>query len=451
MSAENVFPVYLSVKLLVCHVITGETTVAVQKNKLLSALANKVNQDKRTTKTDQISKGYHIKSINQSNGSNQSINQLIGSDQSINQSNGSNQSIEWIQSINQSIEWIQSINQAKWSVIPVRDVETTVHGALHHGKKLGPRGGTAEPDVQITLERARFAGDILHVRLLAVDLRDAFIDLVQLQLLQKLKTDNANLRKKHCGVQKSSKCRRKKTNPTSQQKTGGIGSSVIRQTVLDAIAHQLVRVGRGKDLISLDGSPNDLQDTTHKTELKHWTNFPSERATYLNADVLVGETGDDAVLRCVVFVLVLGDQTLARLIVGLSLCKNHKKLTWKRGESLEREKSLTPSSTEFHLEPLEVRLALDNLDENLQRFRCCNPCSSSICILHVLGCGEYEPLWMMKNFQDPKHGKKKGNCWQSENRKCSVCASRRARLMQAIRTPYVMSLQGAGLKLVQGT
>ena len=289
----------------------------------------------------------------------------------------------------------------------MRDVETTVHGALHHGKKLGPRGGAAEPDVQITLERARFAGDILHVRLLTADLRSAFIDLVQLQLLQQLKTDNANPAWKTLWNTKSTECRREKTNPTSQQKTGGIGSSVIRQTVLDAIAHQLVRVGRGQDLVSLDGSPNDLQNTTHNTELKRWTNFPSERATYLNANVLVGETGHNAVLRCVVFVLVLGDQTLARLIVGLSLCKNQKKLTWKKGGNLEREKSLTPSSTEFHLEPLEVRLALDNLDENLQRFRCCNPFPSSICIWHVLGCGEYEPLWMMKNFQDPKHGKKR--------------------------------------------
>ena len=61
----------------------------------------------------------------------------------------------------------------------------------------------------------------------------------------------------------------------------------------------------------------------------------------LAGDVGVGTADDQPVLRGVVFVLVLDDQTLAGVVVG---------------------SSLTPPA-ELDLVPLEVGLILDNLDE----------------------------------------------------------------------------------------
>jgi hypothetical protein len=56
-----------------------------------------------------------------------------------------------------------------------------------------------------------------------------------------------------------------------------------------------VGVGRGEDLVAGDLSGHDLHD-----------------------DVTVGEADHQAVLGCIVLVLGLGDETLARIVVGLS-------------------------------------------------------------------------------------------------------------------------------------
>ena len=68
----------------------------------------------------------------------------------------------------------------------MRDVETPVHGTLHHGEKLGASCGATESNIQIAFEGSRFARDILHMRLLTVDFCRAFVHLIELQLLQKL-------------------------------------------------------------------------------------------------------------------------------------------------------------------------------------------------------------------------------------------------------------------------
>lgn len=65
----------------------------------------------------------------------------------------------------------------------------------------------------------------------------------------------------------------------------------------------------------------------------------------LATDVLVGASDNHAVLGRVVFVLGLNDETLASIVVGLTLT--------------------TPA--ELDLEPLEVRLAFNELDERLEK------------------------------------------------------------------------------------
>lgn len=64
----------------------------------------------------------------------------------------------------------------------------------------------------------------------------------------------------------------------------------------------------------------------------------------LDGDVLVGETHYQTILGGVVFILVLEDQTLAGVVVGLALT----------------------SPTELDLVTLIVLLVLDNLNETLQ-------------------------------------------------------------------------------------
>ena len=72
--------------------------------------------------------------------------------------------------------------------------------------------------------------------------------------------------------------------------------SPVGETVVDAVARELARVGLGQDEIALEASVDDLAN-----------------------DVLVGEANNKAVLRRIVLVLGLGDQALAGVVVGLAL------------------------------------------------------------------------------------------------------------------------------------
>ena len=65
--------------------------------------------------------------------------------------------------------------------------------------------------------------------------------------------------------------------------------------MFDAVAFELVGVGGAKDLIPRDLGGNDLTD-----------------------DIFVGEADDQAIFGGIVFVLSLGYETLACVIVGLS-------------------------------------------------------------------------------------------------------------------------------------
>jgi hypothetical protein len=75
-------------------------------------------------------------------------------------------------------------------------------------------------------------------------------------------------------------------------------SSPVGQTTLDAVTRKFVRVGSSKNVIALELGVDDLAN-----------------------DVLVGETDNQSVLGRVVLVLGLNNQTLASVVVGLTLCE----------------------------------------------------------------------------------------------------------------------------------
>merc|ERR1740123_1031813 len=104
----------------------------------------------------------------------------------------------------------------------------------------------------------------------------------------------------------------------SKEQASAVGSGVVGQTHLNSESGKFVSVSCTNDDVSLEPGVSDLA-----------------------TDVLVGETDDHPVLGCVVLVLVLDDEALPGEEVGLSLAP----------------------PAELDLEPLEVGLVLDQLDE----------------------------------------------------------------------------------------
>lgn len=176
----------------------------------------------------------------------------------------------------------------------VRNVQTAIDSSLHGAEDLGSGGGAAQTDVQVAAERARTIIDRLDVVLAAGDLGGALVQAVQTQLLQ---------------------------DATSDEQTGAVGRRIVGQTNLDAILGQLVRVRGANDAVALDAGVRNLA-----------------------GDVAVAQTHDQTVLGRVVLVLVLEDQALASIVVGLALT--------------------TP--LELDLVPLEVLLVLHDFHETLR-------------------------------------------------------------------------------------
>jgi hypothetical protein len=159
------------------------------------------------------------------------------------------------------------------AVLGVGDEDATVRSALHDAKDAGTGRGAGQTDVEVGLEGAALlavlALDGLGELVLAIGLLDTGELLVEAELGQ---------------------------DAAGEQKTGGIGGGPVGQAVLDAVGAQLVRVGRGEDLVTVDLGGDDLGD-----------------------DVAVGEADNQAVLGRIVLVLGLGDEALAGVVVGLAL------------------------------------------------------------------------------------------------------------------------------------
>merc|ERR1719234_889295 len=107
-------------------------------------------------------------------------------------------------------------------------------------------------------------------------------------------------------------------DPPCEEKPGAVGGSVVGQANLHAVPGQLMAVGSADDNITLQPGVSDLA-----------------------GHVSVGAPHNHPVLGCIVFILVLDDQPLAGEVVGLAL----------------------PPPPELDLEPLEVSLVFDDLDE----------------------------------------------------------------------------------------
>lgn len=138
----------------------------------------------------------------------------------------------------------------------VRNVQTTIDGTLHGGEDLGTSAGTGQTNVQEGLEGTT------TVFLIEFGLVETELD----------------------------------KGTTSAQQTSAVNSSVVGQTNLDTESGKFVSISRGKDDITLDLGINDLAN-----------------------DVSVGNTDNETVLGGVVLVLVLDDQTLASVVISLTL------------------------------------------------------------------------------------------------------------------------------------
>merc|ERR1711918_48077 len=102
------------------------------------------------------------------------------------------------------------------------------------------------------------------------------------------------------------------------QKTDAVGGGVVGETNRAAVAWELVSVGGSVADVALDLGGDHLAD-----------------------DVLVREANDEAVLGSAELILVLGDKTLAGVVVGLAFT----------------------ATLVLHLEALEVCLVLHHFDE----------------------------------------------------------------------------------------
>ena len=158
------------------------------------------------------------------------------------------------------------------TALGVGDEDTTVRGTLHGSEDTVTGRGADKTNIEEGLEGAALAIiglDGLGERVLTGSLLDTLELLVKVELLE---------------------------DTTGKEQTGGVGSSPVGKTLLDAVLGELVSVGGGKNLVTGDLGVDDLGD-----------------------DVAVGEANNHAVLGRVVLVLGLGDQALASIVVGLTL------------------------------------------------------------------------------------------------------------------------------------
>lgn len=113
------------------------------------------------------------------------------------------------------------------------NVNTTISSSLHNGKDLGTSASTSKTNIKNGGEWVRIvAFGCFNVVVLTIDLIGTLVQLVEIQLLQVT---------------------------ASQQKTGAVGSSVVRETNLHSIARQFMSIGRVDNDVSTDARVSDLK------------------------------------------------------------------------------------------------------------------------------------------------------------------------------------------------
>ena len=201
---------------------------------------------------------------------------------------------EDVVAVNLGVEGLLLSVVAGETLLGVGDVQTTIDGSLQGTENSSAGGGAGETDVEAGAEGSGSVGDILNHEVLSVDLGGALVDGVQVVLLE---------------------------DTTGQEETGAVSGGIVGEADLDSVPGELVGVGGGDDLVTVETSVSDLGD-----------------------DIAVGDTHDHAVLGRIIFVLVLNHKTLAGEVVSLALA--------------------TPA--ELDLEALEVSFVLDDFHERLK-------------------------------------------------------------------------------------
>lgn len=126
------------------------------------------------------------------------------------------------------------------SALGVGNVKTTIRSTLHGTKDTGTSGGTVETDIEEGLEGPA---------LLTINLSS----LGELVLSVNLLNTSEGLVKLELGK-----------SAAGQQKTSGVRSSPVGETVLDAVSGKLVRIGRREDLVANNLGRDDLADHLYK-------------------------------------------------------------------------------------------------------------------------------------------------------------------------------------------
>lgn len=158
------------------------------------------------------------------------------------------------------------------ALLGVGDEDTTVRGTLKGTEDTGTSGSAGKTNIEEGLEGAALLTVVLSSlgeSELTIGLLNTSEGLVEAELLE---------------------------GTAGDQKTGGVGSSPVGKTVVDAVGAELVGVSSAEDLVASDLRGDELHD-----------------------DVLVGEADNKSVLRSIVLVLGLGDEALAGVVVGLAL------------------------------------------------------------------------------------------------------------------------------------
>lgn len=158
------------------------------------------------------------------------------------------------------------------ALLGVRDVDAAIGATLHSREDTGTGRRPSETDIKEHLERPTGLSVIplgsLGQRELSIGLFNAFKLLVEAELLQSAAGD---------------------------QEADAVCSSPVGEAVCDAIAFELVSIGGAEDLVASELRSDDLAD-----------------------DVAVRESDNEAVLGGVVFVLRLGYEPLAGVVVCLA-------------------------------------------------------------------------------------------------------------------------------------
>merc|ERR1719273_1765966 len=90
-------------------------------------------------------------------------------------------------------------------------------------------------------------------------------------------------------------------NSSCQQQSSAVGSSIIGKPDLDTIFRKFMRISRFYNIIALNSC-----------------------ICYLTAYILIGRSNNHAVFWCIVFVLILNDQSFSCKIVGFSFTASSK-------------------------------------------------------------------------------------------------------------------------------